>query len=256
MERRAAQGRASDRGSACGAGSAGRTKPVVSGVSWSRHGSRNTAPTWPGRQDGAGAAGRGGSTGAARRQVRPRAAASGQGGLAGVDLYQTVFEVIDMRSFSNLWFWIALAVLWSSASHWVLGVPYDMVTRARRHGGEAADDLDAITRINARRMLYIAREAGLWLAGAIAFVLCSLTILAIWYGVEFAQAVLLLTAPMTLVGALALRTARRIEGSDARGPDLWRALLRHRLAVQGIGMVAIVVTSMWGMWQNLNLSAF
>ncbi|MCU0909379.1 MAG: component of SufBCD complex, partial [Rhodobacteraceae bacterium] len=32
-----------------------------------------------------------------------------------MDWYLTVFEVIDMRSFSNLWYWIGLAVLWSSA---------------------------------------------------------------------------------------------------------------------------------------------
>ena len=29
-----------------------------------------------------------------------------------MDLADTIFEVIDMRSFSNLWFWIALAVVW------------------------------------------------------------------------------------------------------------------------------------------------
>ncbi len=43
-----------------------------------------------------------------------------------------IFDLIDMRSFSNLWYWIALAVTWSSTSHWVLGVPFDMVLRARR----------------------------------------------------------------------------------------------------------------------------
>ncbi|MEM9756043.1 MAG: component of SufBCD complex, partial [Pseudomonadota bacterium] len=32
-------------------------------------------------------------------------------------------DVIDLRSFSNLWYWIVLAVFWSSASHWGLGVP-------------------------------------------------------------------------------------------------------------------------------------
>ncbi len=45
-------------------------------------------------------------------------------------------------SFSNLWYWIALAVMWSSTSHWVLGVPYDMIQRARREGGQAEADLE------------------------------------------------------------------------------------------------------------------
>ena len=70
-----------------------------------------------------------------------------------LDWYQTLFEMIDMRSFSNLWFWIALAVMWSTASHWVLGVPFDMVLRARRHGGEAQADLEDIVRINVVRRL-------------------------------------------------------------------------------------------------------
>ena len=43
--------------------------------------------------------------------------------------------------------WIVLAVAWSSASHWVLGVPFDMVMRARRQGGQAAADLEDLARI-------------------------------------------------------------------------------------------------------------
>lgn len=187
-----------------------------------------------------------------RRAAQGRAAGVPDGGCTSVDWYETVFEVIDMRSFSNLWFWIALAVLWSSASHYVLGVPYDMVTRARRYGADAAEDVDALTMISVRRILYITRVAGLWLAASAAFLISSLAVMGFWYGVEFAQAVLLLAAPMTIVGALSIRTARRIERLGFRGPDLWRALLLHRIAVQGIGMVAIFVTAMWGMWQNLN----
>jgi hypothetical protein len=174
------------------------------------------------------------------------------GGRTGVDWYETVFEVIDMRSFSNLWFWIALAGLWSSASHYVLGVPFDMVTRARRHGAQAAEDVDALAQISVRRILYVTRMAGLWLAAFVAFILTSLGVLGFGYDVEFAQALLLLAAPMTLVGALSVRTAILIERTEARGPDLWKSLLRHRLAVQGIGGVSIFVTAMWGMWQNLN----
>jgi len=68
-----------------------------------------------------------------------------------------LFEVIDMRSFSNLWFWIALAVVWSSVSHWVLGVPFDMIQRARKQGGQAEADLHDMVRINVNRLLYIAR---------------------------------------------------------------------------------------------------
>ena len=84
---------------------------------------------------------------------------------APVDLYSSIFELIDMRSFSNLWFWIALAVMWSTASHWVLGVPFDMVLRAKRSGGVAEQDLEDLVRVNCNRLLFIARVSGLWILG-------------------------------------------------------------------------------------------
>lgn len=164
---------------------------------------------------------------------------------------QTLFEVIDMRSFSNLWFWIALAVAWSTASHWILGVPYDLVQRAGRHGGDAQRDLEDLVRVNVNRILYIARVSGLWLLGFAFFMLTSLAILAFWYDIEFAQALFLLGLPMSFVGALSLSTARLIEAEQPLGEALRKRLLRHRVWTQFIGMFAIFVTAMYGMYQNL-----
>ncbi len=158
-----------------------------------------------------------------------------------------------MRSFSNLWFWIALAVLWSSASHWVIGVPYDLIQRAKRHGGQHADDLDALVRINVNRLMYIANTAGLWIVGAVAFFVSGLIVLGFVYDMQFAQALACLIVPMCLVSALSVRTARKIDAGENTGPALHRRLSRQRLATQAIGMFAIFFTSMWGMWQNMNV---
>ncbi|WP_146591264.1 component of SufBCD complex [Puniceibacterium confluentis] len=171
-----------------------------------------------------------------------------------MDWHLIVFEVIDMRSFSNLWFWIALAVLWSTASHWVLGVPFDMVTRARRFGGQAEADLDDLVRINTNRLLYIAEEAGLWLLALACFMLAVLTLLAFVYWIELAQALFLLGFPMSLVGMLSLRTAQRIRTEGATGALAQKRLSRLRIATQVIGMISIFVTSLWGMYQNLSAS--
>jgi hypothetical protein len=172
-----------------------------------------------------------------------------------VNWYETVFELIDMRSFSNLWYWIALAVLWSTASHWVLGVPYDLVLRARRHGGQTAADLEALVGINVRRLIYIGRVSGMWLVGLLTTILTSMALLGFVYDIEFAQALLCLLLPMSLVGALSFWTAHRIERHGDEGPTLWRRLSRHRIAVQAIGMVSIFVTALWGMWQNMQMGA-
>ncbi len=172
-----------------------------------------------------------------------------------LDWYQNLFELIDMRSFSNLWYWIALAVMWSTASHWVLGVPYDMVTRARGLGGQSELDLEELCAINVRRILLIGQMAGLWLLGLICFALSSLLLLGFAYGVEFAQAVFLLAFPMALVGLLSLSNARLIDQQALKGAALIRRLGRHRLFVQAIGVVSIFVTAMWGMYQNLTIGA-
>ena len=172
-----------------------------------------------------------------------------------MDWYETVFELIDMRSFSNLWFWIALAVLWSSVSHWVLGVPWDMVLRARKKSSreDAVQDLEDMVRINTNRILYIVGETGLLLTGFVWFILTTLFMLGFLYGREFSQALFLLGLPMSIVWLLSVRAARTIQEKGLHGQDLYKRLYRHRLATQVIGMISIFVTAMWGMLQNLQV---
>ncbi len=171
-----------------------------------------------------------------------------------MDLSQTVFDLIDMRSFSNLWFWVALAVFWSSASHWVMGVPWDAVLRAKRSGGQAEQDFEDLVRIHTNRILHISSVSGLWLMSLTCFVLTGLAMLGFSYGVEFAQAVFLLLCPMSIVGLLSVREAKFISATGPTGAALTKRVSRHRIWVQLIGMVSIFVTSIWGMYQNFLVS--
>lgn len=172
-----------------------------------------------------------------------------------LDLIKLLTEMIDLRSFSNLWYWISLGVLWSSASHWVLGVPYDMVTRAARHGGQVADDLDQAVAIQVRRLLHTAKTAGLFLVAFACFILTMLLTLGFLYDIEFAQAVLLMALPMTLVGLISVSAARMINADHLRGEALHRKLLRTRNQIQLLGGFSIFVTALWGMYQNITVGA-
>ncbi|WP_299813637.1 component of SufBCD complex [uncultured Jannaschia sp.] len=165
---------------------------------------------------------------------------------------ELAFEAIDLRSFSNLWFWIALAVLWSTASHWIVGVPFDLVRRAASGDTEALADMKTLARVHARRLAFIADSAGIVIVALLCFAITSLALAGFLYGLEFAQAVLLLLIPMTLVGGITLRAARRVPGLDVN--DLGNLLWRTRRTIQLIGILSIFVTSMWGMWVNLNVS--
>jgi hypothetical protein len=170
-----------------------------------------------------------------------------------LDWHVRIFEVIDMRSFSNLWYWIMLAVVWSSTSHWVLGVPHDMLLRARRHGAQAAADYETMVYINVRRLLHLGRTSGPWLVAFACFVLVMLGMLGFYYDIEIAQAIFCFALPMMIVGAISLRTASKIEASGAQGATLYKMIWKHRFITQGIGVISIFCTGMYGMWQNLSV---
>lgn len=173
-----------------------------------------------------------------------------------MDFLDLVFSLIDMRSFSNVWFWAVLAVLWSTLSHFVIGVPFDLVQRARRRGGQAMADLETLAHIQARRRVHLFDSAGPAMVAVVAGSLSMLLVLGFYYDVELGQALFLLLGPASVTGLMGLRTARRIvlgaEVSDA----LTHRLSRHRFWVQALGMMSIFVTAIWGMWQNMSISAF
>lgn len=172
-----------------------------------------------------------------------------------MDWYAGVIEVIDMRSFTSIWYWIVVAVVWSTTAHWTLGVPFDMVTHARRsQGGQAQQDLEALVRINVNRLIYIMDVSGHWVVAFVFFLLSALLILGFWYNVEIAQSLFLVLAPLSLVFVLSVRSARRIQTLGTFGQALRSHLGRQRLINQIIGLVAIFITAFWGMWHNLNAS--
>ena len=170
-----------------------------------------------------------------------------------MDWSKALLQVIDLRSFSSVWYWMAVAVVWSSVSHFVLGVPYDLIQRARRHGDQAERDLQDIVRVNVNRLLHISDTAGLFLIGFAAFSLTGLAVLAFYYWVELAQAILLIAFPLAIVGMISIRTARRISANPPSGDELFAALFRHRLWTQAVGMAAIFVTAMFGMYEALDV---
>jgi hypothetical protein len=168
-----------------------------------------------------------------------------------LDWSKAILQVIDLRSFSSLWYWVLVAILWSTITNWVMGVPSDMIHRARSKGGQAAEDLADLVRINVNRQLNMAAIAGLWLLGISCFLLTTMAALGFVYGVELAQALFLLMFPLAIIGSMTLSTGRLIAATNPQGEDLYRILLRQRLWMQIIGMISIFVTALYGMFQNL-----
>jgi hypothetical protein len=94
------------------------------------------------------------------------------------------------------------------------------------------------------------------LLSLICFGLTALVVLGFVYHVETAQALFLLGFPLSLVWALNLSTARSIIQEQATGPALYKRLTRLRAYVRAIGIVAIFMTALWGMYQNMVAGPF
>jgi len=170
-----------------------------------------------------------------------------------LDWYTGILELIDTRSFTSIWYWIIVAVTWSSTSHYTLGVPFDMVTRARKtDGGPAQDDLEQLVMINCNRLVHIMDVSGVWLVGIGFFSLTVLGLFGFYYKIQLAQAVFLLLAPLSIVATLSAQNARLIRARQTNGHALRVHLSRQRLVNQVIGMVSIFITAFWGMWFNMN----
>lgn len=173
-----------------------------------------------------------------------------------MDWYTGVLEVIDTRSFTSIWYWIIVAVVWSSTSHYTLGVPFDMVTRARRNqGGPAQKDLETLVELNCNRMIYIVDVSGIWIIAFACFLLTFLGLAGFFYNLQIAQAIFLIVAPLSVVAAITLYNARLIRARETYGIALRTHLSRLRLVNQVIGMMSIFVTAFWGMWNIMNATA-
>jgi hypothetical protein len=133
----------------------------------------------------------------------------------------------------------------------VLGVPNDMIHRARKVGAAAIGDLETLVRINTQRLLYYAREGHVAVIGVTAFILTVLVLLGFAYQIELAQALLFFFVPAVLQGLLALRSSHLIEAGEGEGDLLFRRLFRHRISIQVLGMVSIFFTGLYGMYHNL-----
>lgn len=82
-------------------------------------------------------------------------------------------DVIDLRSFSNLEVLDRARHALVVGQPWVLGVPHDMIQRARREGGQAQTDVEDLARININRLMHVV-DSGAWLLGGPGGVLVDL----------------------------------------------------------------------------------
>lgn len=172
---------------------------------------------------------------------------------------QAILAVLDSRSFTAPWFWLLLLLAWTLAGRRVLGVPGDVVNAARTPETGTSDSPEAVLlldwlSLSLPRWRLGMHEGVLGFAFA-AFVLSALAVLGFGYGLEMAQALVLLVLPFALLFAAELRLARRVApivaaAEAAEMPvnqaatDAARLMARHR-SLMALASVLVMALIAW-----------
>ena len=127
--------------------------------------------------------------------------------------------LLDTRAFGSLWYWLVLTGIWTWVGRGALGVPTDVVRAVLRGPAPEAQErlLDWLAVVLPRWR--VAPRDGVVLVAAGSFALSALAVLGFWLGREWAQALVLLTGPLAVLGVLRVRLAARLRSLLAEAPD-------------------------------------
>ena len=152
-------------------------------------------------------------------------------------------DLIDFATFSSVWYWIFIALAWSSRSHWTIGIPFDAVIRAEKRGGTWESDLDAMAHAMSARFALFMGRGGPWIIGVATFVVTGLIATGIATRNEMVLGIAAFAVPMILAEAGDVRLALRIHATGLRGYDLRRALVWRRFLNQVTGLVSLLLAA-------------
>lgn len=186
--------------------------------------------------------------------------------------FDGVISLLDSRSFGSIWFWLVLIGMWSVAGRTVLGVPSEVLSHARRDHGLYPEGPAVITLLDWLSLClarwHLSQVEGAVFLAVSAFILTSLGILGFGYGLEMAQALVLLLLPFWILFWMRVRLARYLlpllrAGQGGERPvsevaaEAIRRMLMHRRLATGLSIIAVAVTATWGaIWALLHPFGF
>lgn len=141
-------------------------------------------------------------------------------------------------SFLSVWYWVLSAVVWSVVCNHILGVPYDMLWRARRVPRVAEQAIE-LAQMTAERVRLFQDRAGSAAAAIGGFVLAVLFTFGFLLRVEPAQAAFCLLFPLAIVAYSTMRLAQGMNMQCFDNDALLLILARRRMWHQFIAVVAI-----------------
>lgn len=169
-----------------------------------------------------------------------------------------LLAILDSRSFSAIWFWVLLMMVWAFFGRSVLGVPVDVIHRAGRRDAPEADMLALLDWLSLTLPRWrISPTETSWLIGLCTFVLSALMFLGFGYGLEMAQALFLLLTPFAILVGVAIRLAGKLRlllGSAQDGQitaheaaaQASRRMRNYRILSTLTAVLVVMITTFWG----------
>ncbi|MTD99612.1 hypothetical protein GIY56_04855 [Paracoccus sp. YIM 132242] len=187
--------------------------------------------------------------------------------------FDSLIGFLDSRSFGTVWYWLVVIGAWSLTGRHVIGVPAEIVGRARDAIQAGEGDCPAMLHLLDWLSLVLPRwrlgaREGVAFLGLTGFVLTSLAIMGIGYALELALAAFLLLLPFAVLFWMRVALARRLmpllEAAEqgARpvpeaAAEAVRRMVIHRRLVTILSMAAVAVTALWGaLWSVVHPYGF
>jgi hypothetical protein len=153
-----------------------------------------------------------------------------------------LFQFFAAASFQSLWYWVLHVVIWTLACYRTLGVPHDMLIRARRHP-DAAEKVDVLARLSSERIGGIHDRLGVPLAALAGFLLAGVFALGFLSDIETAQAAFAIMLPLAVISYSKLKLALWVRRKGIAGPELVLALARRRIWHQFFAVMAMLAAA-------------
>lgn len=177
-----------------------------------------------------------------------------------------IISFLDSRSFGTIWYWLVVIGMWSVSGRNIIGVPVEIVFRARRaisrdemDGPELASLLDWLS-LTLPRWQLDQREGSVFMAATV-FLMTSLAGLGFGHDLEMAQALTLLLLPFLILFWMRVRLAYRLipllqnEEADQQMANIAKEVVRrmiwHRRLFTILSILAVTITAIWGVLWSL-----
>lgn len=187
--------------------------------------------------------------------------------------FDSLIGFLDSRSFGTIWYWLVVIGTWSLTGRAVIGIPVEIVSRARAAMDSGQGDSPVVLHLLDWLSLVlpqwqVGRREGAAMLAFGAFVLTSLAIMGFGYGLELALASFLLLLPWAILVWLRLGLARRLVPLLAQaeqgarpvaevGAAVLRRMVIHRRLVTILSMISVATTALLGaLWSVIHPYGF